>query len=105
MTPLSLNDLQKLLAPFFKEKGVIKAVLFGSAARGSETKKSDLDFMIIKQTEKRFFKRFEEFDEIHNIIKNRAVDLLIYTPEELKNISHRPFIKKILEEGKLIYEC
>jgi len=38
------------------------------------------------------------------LIKNRAIDILIYTPEEFKNISHPPFIKRILKEGKSIYE-
>jgi predicted nucleotidyltransferase len=99
-----LNTIRKLLAPIFRQNNVIKVVLFGSASRGSLTKKSDLDLMIIKDTRKRFFDRYDEFDEIHALIKNRAVDILIYTPKELKNISHRPFIKKILEEGKSIYE-
>jgi hypothetical protein len=30
--------------------------------------------------------------------------MLIYTPEELKKISHRPFVRKMLEEGITIYE-
>ena len=99
-----LNTIRRLLAPIFRQNSVIKVVLFGSVSRGSGTRKSDLDLMIIKETGRRFFDRYDEFDEIHALIKNRAVDILIYTPEELKNISHRPFIKKILEEGKSIYE-
>lgn len=99
-----LNVLRRLLAPIFRQNNVIKVVLFGSASRGSLTKKSDLDLMIIKETPKRFFDRYEEFDEIYALIKNRAIDILIYTPEELKNMSHRPFIKRILKEGKSIYE-
>jgi len=99
-----LNTIRKLLAPIFRQNHVIKVVLFGSASRGSLTQKSDLDLMIVKETPKRFFDRYDEFDEIHALIKNRAVDMLIYTPEELKNISHRPFIKRILDEGKSIYE-
>jgi predicted nucleotidyltransferase len=99
-----LNLIRNLLAPIFRQNKTIKAVLFGSASRGSLTKKSDLDLLIIMETQKRFFDRYDEFNEIYSLIKNRAVDLLIYTPEELKNISHRPFIKRILKEGKLIYE-
>ena len=99
-----LNVFRRLLTPIFRQNNVIKVVLFGSASRGALTKKSDLDLMIIKETPKRFFDRYEEFDAIHALIKNRAIDILIYTPEELKNISHRPFIKRILKEGKSIYE-
>jgi len=68
------------------------------------TRKSDLDLMIGKDTAKRFFDRYKEFDGIHDLIKDRAVDMLIYTPEELKKISHRPFVRKMLEEGITIYE-
>ncbi len=105
MKPIKdIELIKELLAPIFQQNNVIKAVLFGSTSRGSSTRKSDLDIMIIKETGKRFFDRYDEFDEIYQIIKNRAIDILIYTPEELENISHRPFIKKILKEGKPLYE-
>lgn len=99
-----LDIFRNLMAPIFRQRNVIKVVLFGSASRGALTKKSDIDLMIIKETPKRFFDRYKEFDEIYELIKNRAVDILIYTPEELESISHRPFIKRILKEGKSIYE-
>jgi hypothetical protein len=60
--------------------------------------------MIVKDTDKRFFSRYDEFNEIFELIENIAIDLLIYTPEELEKISHRPFIRKIIEEGRVIYE-
>ena len=104
MNSKELDTFRNLLAPIFRQSNVIKVVLFGSASRGSLTKKSDLDLVIIKETSKRFFDRYEEFDEIYELIKNRAIDILIYTPEELESISHRPFIKRILKEGKSIYE-
>jgi predicted nucleotidyltransferase len=99
-----IETIKELLAPIFQKNEVIKAVVFGSTSRGSETRKSDLDLMIIKDTKKRFFDRYDEFDEIFELIKNRAIDILIYTPEELESISHRPFIKMIINEGKPIYE-
>ena len=78
--------------------------MFGSYSRGSETHKSDLDLMIVTDTDKRFFDRYDSFDKIHEILKDKAVDLLIYTPDELDRIAHRSFIKKILSEGYIIYE-
>jgi predicted nucleotidyltransferase len=98
------NAKNKDLTPIFRKRNVCKAILFGSAARGSDTRRSDLDLLIVQETTKRFFARFDEFDEIHEVMKGRAVDLLIYTPEELLSISCRPFIKRILAEGKTIYE-
>lgn len=101
------NDIKKLseaLLPVFKNTGAKKVVLFGSFARGTQTKKSDLDLMIIARTDKRFFERYKQFERIHDIIDDRAVDMLIYTADELSRISHRPFIKQILSEGETIYE-
>ena len=60
--------------------------------------------MIIAKTDKRFSERYEQFEEIHEIIDDRAVDMLIYAPDELFRISHRPFIRQILAEGETIYE-
>ena len=92
------------LNQIFKKKKVKQVILFGSAARRTETRKSDLDLMIVMESDKRFFDRFDAFNEIFDLLKGKAIDLLIYTPEELKNISDRPFIRSILKEGQLIYE-
>ena len=93
-----------MLEPVFKKNKAVKAVLFGSHSRRTQTGKSDLDLMIIIETDKRFFDRFEQFSAIHDIISDRPVDMLIYTPAELVSISHRPLIKRILTEGETIYE-
>jgi predicted nucleotidyltransferase len=33
-----------------------------------------------------------------------CVEVLVYTPEELRNIDHRPFIRRALGEGIVLYE-
>lgn len=99
-----LIKIKSMLNSLFFRNNVIKVVLFGSGARDTVSRKSDLDLMIIIDTEKRFFDRYDEFNEIFGLIKGKAIDLLIYTPQELEKISHRPFIKKILKEGITIYE-
>ena len=104
MAKSDMRKIKEMLSPVFIENKVIKAVLFGSFSRSSQTRKSDLDLMIITETDKRFFDRYEQFEKIHEIINDRAVDMLIYTADELSSISHRPFIKHILSEGETIYE-
>ena len=101
---MTVDNLKKTLAPLFKRQGVLKAVVFGSFARKTESRKSDLDLMIIVPTKNRFFERYESFNEIYELIKGPAIDMLIYTPEEFKNISHRSFIQRVLKEGSTIYE-
>lgn len=60
--------------------------------------------MIIMNSNKRFFDRYDDFYEVYDVVKGQSVDMLIYTPEEVERISGRNFIKKILSEGKTIYE-
>jgi uncharacterized protein len=75
-----LKEFQRMLNPLFAKAAVKRAILFGSAARDSESRRSDLDIVIVKETEKRFFDRYDEFDEIFALVPGRAIDLLIYTP-------------------------
>jgi predicted nucleotidyltransferase len=99
-----IENYKSSFKAIFEKNDVQKAILFGSIGRDTQTRKSDIDLMIIMKTNKRFFNRFDEFNEILSLVRDRAVDMLIYTPEELDRISHRPFIKKILKEGITIYE-
>jgi len=104
MKTMDIEEVIRRLKPIFLKNRVEKAILFGSVVRGTQTRKSDLDLLIVLKTDKRFFDRYEAFEEIPFLLENRSVDMLIYLPEELENISHRKFIKTILAEGQPIYE-
>jgi predicted nucleotidyltransferase len=104
METTDIEYIADLLRPVFEQTGVEKALIFGSYSRHMETRKSDIDLMIIVETEKRFFDRYDDFNDIYDRLRGTDVDLLIYTPDELDKISHRPFIQKILDEGYPVYE-
>jgi predicted nucleotidyltransferase len=53
MRKSDLNKIKAKLSPVFTDRNVKKAVIFGSFARNSQTKKSDLDLLIITKTDKR----------------------------------------------------
>ena len=95
--------MKKRLRPSFQKHGVIKAVVFGSYARNAENRKSDLDLILVQRTDKRFFDRYDDIAENYENLRGVHTDILIYTPEELKRISSRPFIRKALKEGITIY--
>jgi len=104
MESAELEAIRVQLAPTLKEMGVDKAILFGSISRGTKSRKSDIDLLLVVETEERFFDRYRHFEKIYAQVKGRSVDMLIYTPSELERIAHRPFIRRILAEGKTIYE-
>jgi predicted nucleotidyltransferase len=64
---------------------------------------SDLDLIVVQRTEKRFLDRI---DEIIRLINPRcAMDILVYTPEEIRQCSKtNRFIREALGEGKVMYE-
>jgi len=100
---ITVEMLKKKLMPIFEKNSVIKAFLFCSWARGTQSRKSDLDFIIVYNTGKRFLERYNDFIDIYEIFTCGAVDLLIYTPEELRSISERKFISNALKQGVLLY--
>jgi len=100
-----LGRLAERLQPIFRRRGVQRAIVFGSLARGDATRRSDLDLVLIVKTAKRFLDRYDDLlAPIAKAVPERAVELLIYTPQELEQISHRRFVASALREGKTIYE-
>ena len=42
----TIQELQKILVPIFRQNGVRQAILFGSYAKGLATAKSDIDLLV-----------------------------------------------------------
>lgn len=101
---MQVTEIQEKIRPVLQAGQAIRAVLFGSWARGTQTRHSDIDLLIVTDTQKRWLDRDQDFADIYGLFPGQGVDLLIYTPGELKDISHRPFIQSILREGKVVYE-
>jgi predicted nucleotidyltransferase len=82
----------------------LRVILFGSWARGDEDEHSDLDLVIIKETQERFLDRLAR---VYDLVKPTfAMDVLVYTPQEFAKMQERenPFIEMVMKEGVVIYE-
>jgi predicted nucleotidyltransferase len=76
--------------------------IFGSSVDQNPDLFSDLDVLIIMDTEKPFLDRLKE---IYSLLALPVdADILCYTPEEFNRIKHRGFFKTILQKEKVIYE-
>jgi predicted nucleotidyltransferase len=78
--------------------------LFGSWAREEADELSDVDLVVIKETNAPFFDRLLEASRLLPP-EVGAVDLLVYTPEEFRAMRRdgNAFAEMIAEEAILIY--
>ncbi|MDQ1353010.1 MAG: uncharacterized protein QG657_3316 [Acidobacteriota bacterium] len=100
---MSINEIREKLSVLKENRDIHKVILFGSYARGDVTRKSDMDMVVIMDTNKRFFDRYELLDSLYDLF-DAGLDIFPYTEEEFSRISHRPFIKSIIKEGVVVYE-
>ena len=82
-----------------------QVIVFGSLASGHITETSDLDLLIVKETDKRFFERIKDVVKICDY--DIGVDFLIYTPQELSEAAKvNAFVRdEILSKGKVVYRA
>ncbi len=83
--------------------GVQRVIVFGSMARGMPSLNSDLDLLIIWDTPLDFLTRTAAL--YRQLLPQVAVDLLVYTPHEIVSMAQKPFIRRALAEGRVLYEA
>ncbi len=103
---LSREMLQEIVQRIVVSYAPEKIILFGSYAYGKPHADSDIDLLIVKETDKRPLDRRME---VKRLLRDRSDSLsispLVYTKHE---VEHRLaikdfFIKKIFEKGEVIY--
>ncbi len=87
----SRDELIELLRKKLKHHDLINAWLTGSCATGNAGPWSDIDVVIIKETDLPFPERCREFQDLLEF--GIPVDVFVYTPEEASamNASPTPF--------------
>jgi predicted nucleotidyltransferase len=95
------GELKKIIEKLRSDKSIRLILLFGSLAKGDVGSESDIDLIVVKETNKKFLDRLDEFYEDANM----AMDVLVYTPEEFRSLKNRRFIMNAVKEGKVLYEA
>jgi predicted nucleotidyltransferase len=84
------------------EMGAQKIILFGSSIRGELGLMSDIDLLVVIESDKDFIERLSYF---YQKIQPIDIDILIYTPcEFLRMMEENLFIQHIVKKGKIIFE-
>ena len=81
-----------------------KIILFGSYANGNPDEHSDLDLLIVKDSD---VPRYKRGKEIRKYLRGIGVplDIIVYTKDEIdrwKNVEEA-FITQIMKNGKVLY--
>jgi predicted nucleotidyltransferase len=96
------KELERVL-PLLISLGVKKIILFGSLSADRVHRSSDIDLLIVKESNQRFLDRL---DELYRTIRPYyGIDFFVYTPEEFEEMREQSsFLKKALKEGRVLYE-
>ena len=98
------NEIKQIAIRIGIAANAERVVLFGSHARGEANENSDVDLMIIANSD---LPRFKRSRKLYTLVKPYpfSMDLLVYTPQEVEKAKRSPvtFVSMILKEGKTLY--
>jgi predicted nucleotidyltransferase len=98
------RELNRWLPLLIAHEEPEKIILFGSFCSGDLGEWSDLDLVIVKETQAPFLDRIRQVLEL--LKPQVGVDVLVYTPGEFEQLSReRRFVRQeIVGKGKVVYE-
>lgn len=96
------NTLQRILRSLRSRAEVEKVILIGSYSEGRRDLLTDLDLVVVMQSDHDFVTRTAKlYSELQSDVD---LDLLAYTAEEFAVMAQRGFLRHALEKGKVLYE-
>ena len=103
--PMDKAKIQEVIDTIIAGYGPSKIILFGSYAKGTASESSDLDLLIIKETDEPKYKRVVTVRKLFHA-QPCAMDILVYTPKEYHQLlNYKSLIPYIAtKEGKILYE-
>lgn len=97
-----LEHEARRLARDLARQGARRVIWFGSAARGQAGPMSDLDLLVVIDSEGRWPDRV---DALVRAVRPRfSTDLFVYTPAELVTAADTAFIRQVVREGTVLHD-
>jgi predicted nucleotidyltransferase len=101
---VSLNDIQQLANDIARQFHPEKIILFGSHARGDAGPDSDVDLMVIIDSNQHPSRTAAEIT--HRVHPGRfGVDLIVRSPQTVRTRLHMNdwFMRDVMREGRILY--
>ena len=106
---MKINQLKDCLAPIIAGHPELRRiVLFGSFARGTQSRRSDIDLLLVMDTDRPFFQRYQGIHgELLTALRPWPVEFFIYTPTEYQHMlsEGNRFLQRAIQEGQVLHEC
>ena len=107
---MAITELERitrqLVDKLRSEYAPLKIILFGSHANGTADADSDIDLLIVKDTNERFIDRWVTVRRILSDPSRKvAIETLVLTPQEVSDRLSRgdQFVAEIIESGMVLY--
>jgi len=101
---VSFNEIKNVARKIGEQINARAVILFGSYARNQPGKHSDVDLLVIAESD---LPRHKRSRQLHLMFKPYpfAMDILVYTPKEVEEESEfeLSFISTVIREGKKLY--
>jgi len=97
-------ELRRIVQILSEQYTPRRILLFGSLTTGRVEEWSDIDLVIIKETDRKFLDRIRD---VMQLVKPRVgIDILVYTPDEFAQMSQQRALvgAEIVTKGKVLYE-
>ena len=105
LPPVLEKQLRKAVARIVAHLDPEKVILFGSHAYGTPGQDSDVDLLVVMETDKR---PAERIVTVSRLLSPRPfpVDIIVRTPDEMERDLKRtdPFIHEVVEKGQILYD-
>ena len=98
------QELKRYIRLLTKHGSPKKLILFGTLAQGELHEWSDIDLVVVEESDLPFYQRLRKIREL--IQPQVGLDIVVYTPEEFDQLQAKsPFFREeIIAKGKIIYE-
>lgn len=96
------KTLQQVVAKLSVMPEVERVSVFGSYARGRADLFTDLDILVVMDTDQPFLDRMRTLYRL--LAAPVDMDLVCYTPREFSELQDSPFLKRLRREEVVLYE-
>ena len=102
---VDIKKIQSEIVERLKSLQPERIILFGSYANGTQDKNSDLDLLVVKNTD---LPKRKRSPKLYRLLRDYifSKDILVYTQNEIDEWKNFPqaFISTIIRQGKVLYE-